>query len=94
MELPPSEVCATCMVDYKMIKALQKGQFALTSMIQMWYKTDTIWKCKVVSICVHKTLKGLSARSAYGIMQLTLVVDTAVHYVCNVMKATEVHLWI
>ena len=29
MELPPSEVFATCMVDYKMMQALWKGQFAL-----------------------------------------------------------------
>ena len=29
MEIPPEEVYATCMVDYKMMKALQEGKFAL-----------------------------------------------------------------
>ena len=97
MELPPSEVYATCMVDYKMMQALQRGQFALDS-----YD----WILGTRPRHYMEMQGGFYMRYAQNIKGFYPHVPEyagnatnfscghfAVHYACNVMKATEVHIY-
>ena len=96
MELPPSEVYATCMVDYKMMQALQRGQFALDSYDWILGTRPRHYMEMQGSFYMRyaQNIKGFYPHvPAYaGNATNFSCGHFAVHYACNVMKATEVHI--
>ncbi len=97
MELPPSEVFATCMVDYKMMQALWKGQFALDqydwilgTRPRHWMQTQGSFYMKYAS-CI-KGFYEVVPEYAGNATNFNCG-HFAVHYACNKMNADEVHIY-
>ena len=97
MELPPSEVFATCMVDYKMMQALWKGQFALDqydwilgTRPRHWMQLQGSFYMKYAS-CI-KGFYEVVPEYAGNATNFNCG-HFAVHYACNKMNADEVHIY-
>tara|TARA_B000000532_G_C18828185_1_gene389103 strand:+ start:272 stop:898 length:627 start_codon:yes stop_codon:yes gene_type:complete len=97
MELPPSEVFATCMVDYKMMQALWKGQFALDqydwilgTRPRHWMQMQGSFYMKYAS-CI-KGFYEVVPEYAGNATNFNCG-HFAVHYACNKMNADEVHIY-
>ena len=97
MELPPSEVFATCMVDYKMMQALWKGQFALDqydwilgTRPRHWMQMQGSFYMKYAS-CI-KGFYEVVPEYAGNATNFNCG-HFAVHYACNKMNANEVHIY-
>ena len=97
MELPPSEVFATCMVDYKMMQALWKGQFALDqydwilgTRPRHWMQMQGSFYMKYAS-CI-KGFYQVVPEYAGNATNFNCG-HFAVHYACNKMNADEVHIY-
>ena len=97
MELPPSEVFATCMVDYKMMQALWKGQFALDqydwilgTRQRHWMQMQGSFYMKYAS-CI-KWFYEVVPEYAGNATNFNCG-HFAVHYACNKMNADEVHIY-
>ena len=97
MELPPSEVFATSMVDYKMMQALWKGQFALDqydwilgTRPRHWMQMQGSFYMKYAS-CI-KGFYEVVPEYAGNATNFNCG-HFAVHYACNKMNADEVHIY-
>tara|TARA_B100000242_G_C42990760_1_gene459952 strand:+ start:38 stop:670 length:633 start_codon:yes stop_codon:yes gene_type:complete len=97
MEIPPEEVYATCMVDYKMMKALQEGKFALDQYDWILGTRPRHWMEMQGSFYLKYSHK---VRGFYPHVPKYAGNATnfncghfAVHYACNKMNADEVHIY-
>ena len=102
-ELPPKEVYATCMVDFKMMAALQAGQLRLDMYDWILGTRPKIWMEKQGTFYMKyshlvKAIYPLVPKYAnLGDPRMAATNfncgHMATHYACNKMKASEVHLY-
>ena len=103
--LPRSEVYATCMVDFKMMAALQRGEIQLDMYDwilgmrpKLWMENQGTFYMKYshlvkafhTGIPKYAQLPGQSEGQAATNFSCG---HMATHYACDKMKATEVHLY-
>src|SRR6056300_666132 len=103
-EIPRKEVHATCMVDFKMMKALQEGRIKLDMYDWILGQRPKIWMEQSGTFYMKYShlIKGFypyipeyanvngDARMAGTNFSCG---HMAVHYACNKMRATEVHIY-
>jgi hypothetical protein len=103
--LPKSEVYATCMVDFKMMAALQKGEiqldmydWVLGMRPKLWMENQGTFYMKY-SHCVrtfHNDIPSYAQLPNQSPGQAATNFSCghmATHFACKKMKATEVHLY-
>lgn len=100
-EIPSSEVYGTCMVDFKMMKALQEGRIQLDmydwilgSRPKLWMEQSGTFYMKY-----SQRIKGFythipkyAGDPKYAATNFNCG-HMAVHYACAKMRATEVHIY-
>lgn len=104
-EIPRKEVYATCMVDFKMMKALQEGHIALDmydwilgTRPKMWMEAQGTFYMKY-SHLIKGFYPHVPEYAALGTQSKGMAATNfncghmAVHYACNKMGATEVHIY-
>jgi hypothetical protein len=103
-EIPRKEVHATCMVDFKMMKALQEGHIKLDMYDWILGTRPRIWmeQSGTFYLKYSHLIKGFYQHvPAYATIDgnTTMAATNfncghmAVHYACAKMKATEVHIY-
>tara|TARA_A200000159_G_scaffold108935_1_gene101740 strand:- start:846 stop:1481 length:636 start_codon:yes stop_codon:yes gene_type:complete len=103
-EIPRKEVYATCMVDFKMMKALQEGHIKLDMYDWILGTRPKIWMEKQGTFYLKYShlIKGFYPHVpeyAIGNGDPRMAATNfncghmAVHYACTKMKATEVHIY-
>lgn len=104
-EITRNEVHATCMVDFKMMKALQEGHIRLDMYDWVLGNRPKIWMEAQGSFYMryshlikgfHLDVPGYAARPGQGAGQAATNFSCghmAVHYACKKMKAEEVHIY-
>lgn len=103
--IPRNEVHATCMVDFKMMMALQKGEIQLDMYDWVLGTRPKVWMEKSGTFYMKYShlIKGFHlevpkyADAGTGNPQVAATNFScghmAVHYACKKMKATEVHIY-
>lgn len=102
-EIPRKEVHATCMVDFKMMKALQEGHIALDmydwilgTRPKIWMENQGTFYMKY-SHLIKAFYPHVPEYAALGNKAMAATNfncgHMAVHYACNKMLATEVHIY-
>lgn len=104
-EIPRKEVWATCMVDFKMMKALQEGKIQLDmydwilgTRPRVWMEASGSFYLKYSHLIkgFYQHIPEYAARPGQSLGQAATNFNCghfAVHYACNKMKATEVHIY-
>ena len=103
-EIPRKEVYATCMVDFKMMKALQEGRIQLDmydwilgTRPRVWMEQSGTFYMKYSHLIkgFYQHVPEYAAAGGDPRMAATNFNcgHMAVHYACNKMKATEVHIY-
>ena len=103
-EIPRKEVYATCMVDFKMMKALQEGHIKLDMYDWILGTRPKIWMEKQGTFYLKYShlIKGFYPHVpeyAIGNGDPRMAATNfncghmAVHYACTKMRATEVHIY-
>ena len=104
-EITRKEVYATCMVDFKMMKALQEGHiqldmydWVLGNRPKVWMEAQGSFYMKYSHLIkgFHLDVPGYAARNGQSAGQAATNFSCghmAVHYACKKMKAEEVHIY-
>ena len=102
--IPRNEVYATCMVDFKMMKALQEGHIQLDMYDWILGTRPKVWMEKSGTFYMRYShlIKGFyeyipKYAAVNGDVRMAATNfncgHMAVHYACNKMKAEEVHIY-
>ena len=100
IELSKEEVYASCMVDFKMMKALTEGSvtnpypWVLGLRPKMWMEKNPSFHMKVAPQIkeFYTTLPPYAGKGGKGYTNLNCG-HFATHYVSNKLKPEEIHLW-
>jgi hypothetical protein len=103
--IPRKEVWATCMVDFKMMMALQEGHikldmydWVLGNRPKIWMEQSGTFYMKYSHLIkgFHLEVPEYAAREGQNMGQAATNFNCghfAVHYACKKMRATEVHIY-